>query len=227
MQGRLLPPDGTNVVYVVDDEPDMCSAIGRVLEDLHVEVRGFESAEAFLAALDPAEGDARCLLLDIALPGVDGLTLHRMLQEQGLELPVVFITGFADVATAVRAMHAGAFDLIQKPMDDAVLRDRVVRALNADLRHRTQLSRREIVQSRLATLSSRETEVLEHILNGLNHKQMADQMEIAIKTLLKHRAQVLRKFEVRSEVELLLLMTDAGLATNSRPAEQREPASRS
>lgn len=163
------------------------------------------------------------MLLDIALPEMDGLSLQEEMQRRGIVLPIIFMTGLADVGVAVRALQHGAFDVIEKPLQTEVVLDRVTRALKEDAEWRRQWNRRTSVEIRMRSLSRRERDVLEQVLQGANHKVAADVLGITLKTFLKHRAHVLRKLEVQGEVELLLLMTEVGLAASSTHPEPREP----
>lgn len=212
-----------SIVYVVEDNPLTRIAIRKMLQDLGVEVRDHESAEEFLEAFGDTQPEPACLLLDLCLPGMDGLSLLRSLRRRGIALPVVIVTGIADVSVAVRALHEGALDLIEKPLDPEILVQRVTTALELSSQWRQRTERRAKIESQIATLSPREREVLGHMLSGLSHKVMADRLGIGIKTLFKHRAHALRKLEVRDEVQLLLVMNEAGLTNNSALLEQPGP----
>lgn len=216
--------EDARLVYVVDDDGGTQFVISRILDSPQIEIRCYGSAEDFISAFEPTDDVAQCMLLDVSLPGMDGLALQDEMRVREIVMPVMFITGVADFGTAVRALHGGAFELIEKPLSKTAVVNCVTRALEADARRREQAQRRQSVERRLQSLSSREQEVMDRLLHGENHKVTAEALGISLKTLLKHRARILKKLDAGNEVELLLLMTEAGLATNSERLELREPA---
>ena len=188
-------------VYVVDDDLLVREALARLLRSADYQVSAFESAEAFLTGRVP--GAPGCLLLDVGLPGVDGLALQQALAADAAALPVIFLTGRGDVPTCARAMKSGALDFLTKPVQDEVLFAAVDKALERDLEQRGALAYRAQTESRLATLTPREREVLMHVMAGRLNKQIAADLGTAEKTIKVHRARGMEKMQVRSVAELV------------------------
>jgi FixJ family two-component response regulator len=201
------------VIYVVDDDDLVRSAIARLLRLRDLQVCAFESAEAFLAQHDPDVHG--CVLLDVALPGLDGLASQQALAERGSEMPVIFLTGHGDVPMCASAMKRGAFDFLTKPVDEAVLFDAVERALARDDVLRKARALRAATEARLSTLTTREREVLTHVMAGRLNKQIAADLGTSEKTIKVHRARGMEKMHVRSVAELVRVIERAQRA----PAE--------
>ncbi len=159
-------------------------------------VEDYPSADEFLADYDPARPG--CLVLDIRMPGMSGLTLQDQLIARGVAIPVIMITGHGDVAMAVGAVKKGAIDFIQKPFDDEVLLDRVCQSLAIDAERRRKHAERAEFESRLARLTPREREVLDLLISGKGNKEIAFQLGLSRKTVDIHRAHVMMKLEVDS-----------------------------
>jgi FixJ family two-component response regulator len=196
-------------VYVVDDEPAVRKALGRLLRSAGLEAETFGSAEGFLGALE--REPAGCAVLDVAMPGLDGLALQKALVARGIELPVVFLTGHGDIPTSVRAMKAGALDFLTKPVDGQALVAAVRRALE---KGRSNLEeRREVLglRRRLESLTPREREVLEGVVDGRLNKQIAGDLGISEKTVKIHRGRVMAKMEAGSLAELIHFADRAGI----------------
>ena len=195
------------ILYVVDDDDAVRAALGRLLSAGGYRVAAFQSAETFLAQHDPhAHG---CIVLDVAMPGLDGLALQQLLAERGSHMPVIFLTGRADVPMTVRAMKRGAFDFLTKPVDGDELFPAVARALERDLALRRADAARAATESRLSTLTAREREVLTHVMAGRLNKQIAADLGTAEKTVKVHRARGMEKMHVRSVAELVRLVERA------------------
>ena len=195
------------ILYVIDDDAAVCAALGRLLDAEGYRVAAFQSAETFLAQHDAhAHG---CIVLDVAMPGLDGLALQQLLAESGSHMPVIFLTGRADVPITVRAMKCGAFDFLTKPVDDSELFPAVARALERDLALRRADAARAATESRLSTLTAREREVLTHVMAGRLNKQIAADLGTAEKTVKVHRARGMEKMHVRSVAELVRLVERA------------------
>lgn len=191
-------------VFVVDDDPSVRGALARLLRSAGWSVEAFASAEEFLARL-PYSGTA-CVVLDVRMPDMTGPELHGRLAEKRHPLPVVFLTGHGDVPMGVQAMKNGAVDFLLKPVDDDVLLEAIHSAIE---RHASQRAReRELrdIETRLARLSPREREVMEHVFRGRRNKQIAADLGIAEKTVKAHRGQVMQKMEVRSVAELVRIL---------------------
>ena len=199
----------TERVYLVDDEPAVLKALSRLLRSAGLEAVAFGSPEEFLARVDPdAEG---CVVLDVAMPGLDGLALQEALVSRGIALPTLFLTGHGDVPQSVRAMKGGAVDFLTKPVDDAVFLRAVREALERGRSGRTDREESARIRSRLATLTPREREVLEGVVAGRLNKQIGGELGIAEKTVKVHRGRVMEKMEARSVAELVRMADRAGL----------------
>jgi FixJ family two-component response regulator len=198
-------------VYVVDDDPDVRTAIGRLLEVDGLEVATFASAQQFLDGYDrDAPG---CLVLDLALPGLNGLELQRVLEEQASVLPIVFLTGRGDIAASVQAMKHGAADFLTKPVDDTRLIAAVRDALARDRALRPAQQERERIAKCLALLTERERQVLEAIVAGRLNKQIAAELGTSEKTVKFHRGNLMRKMGVRVVADLVKLAGRAGIGS--------------
>jgi FixJ family two-component response regulator len=188
-------------IHIVDDDAAVRRAITRLLSLEPWDVCTYESAESFLS--QPLPDRPGCVILDVALPGQDGVALHLAMNERGVHLPVIFLTGHADVPLSVNAMKQGALDFLVKPVDVTVLVAAIDRALRKDERLRAQRTRREATDSRLASLTPREREVLMHVMEGRLNKQIAGDLGTAEKTVKVHRARGMEKMQVRSVAELV------------------------
>lgn len=209
-----MQPTQDALVFIVDDDAGVREALAWLLRSRHLPSQSFTSADAFAAFLNARPGvpwrptQPGCLLLDVRMPGMSGLALFEQLVARDLleSLPVIFLTGHADVPTAVDAVKRGAFDFCEKPFSDNALVDRVEQAL---LRSATNLQSFKVKQSRqqnLAELTERERDVMRLVLEGLPNKLIADQLEISVRTVEVHRARVFDKMAVKSAVELVNLL---------------------
>lgn len=196
-------------VYVVDDEPAVRKALWRLLRSAGIEVETFGTAEEFLGAL--GEDPAGCAVLDVAMPGLDGLALQEALASSGIDLPVLFLTGHGDIPMSVQAMKAGAADFLTKPVDGQALVAAVRRALEKGRSARQ--ARREVseIRRRLASLTPRQHEVLEGVVEGKLNKQIAADLGIAEKTVKIHRGEVMSKMAAGSVAELVRLVDLLGV----------------
>jgi FixJ family two-component response regulator len=198
-------------VYVVDDDPDVLKAIERLLQSVGLGVVTFSSPQRFLEGCDRSAPG--CLVLDLALPGLSGLELQRVLEQQAILLPIVFLTGRGDIAASVQAMKHGAVNFLTKPVDDAELIAAVHEALARDRALRPARVERERVAKCLATLTQRERQVLELIVNGRLNKQIAAELGTVEKTIKFHRANLMRKMGVRVVADLVKLAERAGVGS--------------
>ena len=184
-------PSSLGTVYVLDDEMEMVKALTRLLRAKRFEVRGFTSVTAFLAGWRP--DDTACLVLDVTMPGLDGLELQRHLAHRGIAIPIVFLTGHGDIPMSVRAMKAGATDFLTKPVDAAALVRAVRAALEIAAARRREIAETAALAARLATLTPREREVMEHVVAGQLNKQVAADLGTGEQNIKVHRAHVMRK----------------------------------
>lgn len=193
--------DRKGTVFVVDDDPGIRRSLELLLDSVGLDVACFASTAEFLEAYDPdAPG---CLLLDIRLPSVSGLALQQQLREKHSMLPVIFITAHADVPLAVRAMHAGAFDFLEKPFNDQELIDRTHAALDHDASNRRQIGKNEAILGRLGRLTAREREVMELVVDGAANKVIAHELGISERTVEIHRSRVMEKMNASSLAQLI------------------------
>jgi FixJ family two-component response regulator len=205
--GTAGPDPGPPEIHVVDDDAGVRKAMTRLLVAEGYQVLAYESAEAFLQQR-PADRHG-CVILDIALPGLDGVALQQALAESGNHMPVIFLSGHADVPKTVSAMKQGALDFLVKPVDAPVLLAAIGRALQRDDRLREIRAQRAETDLRLAMLTPREREVLMHVMEGRLNKQIAADLGTAEKTVKVHRARGMEKMQVRSVAELVRIVERA------------------
>lgn len=191
-------------VFVVDDDAAVRKAVCRLLRSFQIQAAGFASPVEFLARYDPdAPG---CLLLDMEMPGLSGIELQQELVSRGGALPVIFLSAHGDVPLCVQAMKNGAVDFLTKPVRDEVLRTAVLTAFEMDRADRLARAELASIDARLATLTPREHEVLDHVVTGQLNKQIAGDLGAGEHTIKVHRARVMEKMKVRSVAELVRLM---------------------
>ena len=195
--------------YVVDDDVHIRSSLSVLLEVSAMPARAFASGDAFLEELDGlAPG---CILLDIRMPGVDGLAVLRDLHARGTDWPVIVMTGHGEVGTAVSAMKLGAIEFLEKPFGENELLDALGRAAEMLRSNQDDAALRNDAVARVRALSARETQMLQALLNGLSNKQIADLLGISIRTVEMHRASLMRKLQARSLADAVILATAAGM----------------
>jgi FixJ family two-component response regulator len=197
-------------VFVVDDDPAVLTALSRLLRASGFEVDSSSSAEEFLRIHDASIPG--CAVLDLALPDLTGIELQRRLGERGCERPIIFLTGRGTIPASVQAMKAGAVDFLTKPVSGIRLLESVRLAIEKDRTQRTFRAELATLEQRLASLTSRESQILPLILGGLLNKQIAAELGTAEKTIKVHRARIMSKMEVRSVAELVRAAMSAGLA---------------
>lgn len=202
----------TSVVAVIDDDASVRQATSRLLMSAGYRVAPFESAERFMQ--EAGEVDADCLLLDVHMPGLDGMGLQEWLSDSGVRLPIVFITGFGDIPMTVRAMKRGAVDFLQKPVDDEALLAVIETAVERSRELKREREQLESVAGLVGSLTPREREVFRHIVLGKLNKQIASDLAISEKTVKVHRGRVMAKLEVRSVAELVRIAERAGVAAD-------------
>jgi two-component system, LuxR family, response regulator DctR len=209
-----MQPTQDALVFIVDDDAGVREALAWLLRSRRLPSESFESADEFVAFLNHNKASAwspsqpGCLLLDVRMPGLSGLALFEQLMERQLldVLPVIFLTGHADVPTAVDAVKRGAFDFCEKPFSDNALVDRIEQALERSAQTQAALQSKRSLQQNLAELTERERDVMRLVVEGLPNKLIADQLDISVRTVEVHRARVFDKMAVKSAVELANLM---------------------
>jgi two-component system response regulator DctR len=208
-----MQPTKDALVFIVDDDGGVREALAWLLRSRRLPSQSFESADAFADFLNSnhqrwSPTQPGCLLLDVRMPGMSGLALFEHLIERQLldVLPVIFLTGHADVPTAVDSVKRGAFDFCEKPFSDNALVDRVEQALAASAQTLQNLRNKQNLQQNLADLTDRERDVMYLVIEGLPNKLIADQLDISVRTVEVHRARVFDKMNVKSAVELANLL---------------------
>ena len=193
--------DAEQIIYVVDDDEAMRDSLTWLLEGEGYRVTCFDSAEAFLLARHAKMRG--CMVLDVRMPEMSGLELHEKLDSLGSKLPIIFVTGHGDVPMAVAALQRGACDFIEKPFHNEDLLSRIQRALTLDRELAQRQQRDSAISSRLDQLTQREREVMQLVVAGKLNKQVADELDISMKTVEAHRARVMEKMGVRTLAELV------------------------
>lgn len=203
---------GVPTIFVVDDDPAVLKSLGRLLRSAGLRVETCNSPQDFLARHNPALPG--CLVLDVAMPGLNGLEVQQALAAIGDERPIVFLTGHGDIPTSVEAMKRGAVDFLTKPVNAEDLLKAIHSAIVKDSVRRLERDEVEEFKQRLATLTPREREVLPYVISGRLNKQIAGELGTAEKTIKVHRARVMEKMKVQSVAELVRLAERLGI----RPA---------
>jgi len=196
-------------VHIIDDDRMARESLQWLIESAGLAVRVFDSGLDFLDAVEPST--CGCVLLDVRMPDINGMELYARLKRMGILLPVIIVTGHADVAMAVRAMKAGAYDFIEKPYNDALMLERVQSAVSTDQQQRDAQQRVMAIKARVALLTPREQEVLHYVLRSTQNKMIAAKLGISIKTVELHRANLMTKMQARTSTELVRLALLAGL----------------
>lgn len=187
-------------VFIVDDDEPVCDSLSLLLESMGLDTQVFHSAQAFL---DGHDGRPGCLLLDVRMPGLSGMDLQKRLTEMGKTLPIVFISGHGDIPMAVEAMKAGAIDFLQKPFRDQELLDCVQKALASLDQSQAQQTAVAEASACFESLTPRERQVLDYLVDGAANKVIASELNISPRTVEIHRARVMEKMQVRSLPELV------------------------
>jgi two-component system response regulator FixJ len=192
------------VVHLIDDDEGVRQAVAFLLTTSGFAVRTYESAVAFLGAI--ASVQPGCIVTDVRMPGMDGLALQRALKERGVGLPVIVVTGHADVPLAVEAMKSGAVDFIEKPFNDDTLLSAIKVAIGRHARDAEHDNEAAVIQTRLDSLSPREREVLDGLIVGLPNKTIAYRMNISARTVEVHRANLMARMGARSVADLVRMV---------------------
>jgi FixJ family two-component response regulator len=197
-------------VFIVDDDPDVCRAVGRLVRGAGYEVREFNSARDFLVAHESEPPG--CLLLDLSMPEVDGLQLQQSLVAAGCHRPIVFLSANGDVHNTVRAMKAGAVNFLTKPVDRDELFGALTEAFAIDAAGRAKWETRHTIAGRMATLTPRERQVLEKVVAGRLNKQIAAELGTVEKTIKVHRSRVMQKLHASSLIQLIEIAKLGGVS---------------
>ena len=207
------------LVYIVDDDASFRTAIERRLKKAGYEVATYPSAQHLLDCL-PDESELGCILLDVRIPGLSGPELQARLGELGSTLPIVFLTGYAEVQTTVRAIKAGAEDVLTKPVSSEELLGAIERALAQHRVTRSQRDKLDVVRAHIAKLTPREREVFELVIRGKTNKQVAAVLGATERTIKAHRSNIMDKLHIASVAELVLIAERLGILAE-QPAEIR------
>lgn len=200
--GELVP-----IVYVIDDDPEICDALVDLFAAVNKRAVAFTSAKVFLETADVhAEG---CILVDIRMPGLSGLELQDNLVTVGSNLPVIFMTAFADIPTSVRAMKAGASDFMTKPFNSSELLAAVDSAIDLSRERRRLSAEKHRINELIGSLTPRENEVMQAVVRGLMNKQIAFDLGIGEMTVKLHRMNLMRKMQAKSLAELVRMVEQA------------------
>jgi FixJ family two-component response regulator len=204
-------------VFVVDDDPGVRRSLSRVLREAGFEVRCYESAESFLAR--PQATARGCLVLDVTMPGLDGLALQRRLSDGGKKMPIVFLTGYGDIPMSVRAIKAGASDFLTKPVASETLVAAVRAAIELDSAVQRAEDEAAELARRFGSLTAREREVLAALVDGRLNKQIATDLGVVEQTVKFHRARIMQRMGARTVAELMHMAAKAGV----RPGTAGQP----
>ena len=205
-----------SIVFVVDDDVSVRKSLGNLIRSAGLDVKTFASAQEFLAST-PIDLPS-CLVLDVRMPRINGLELQKRLAEIEIDIPIIFITAHADVATSVRAMKAGAIEFLTKPFHDKDLLDAIHEAIERDRLARRQRAEVADLRTRYDSLTPREQEVMVLVVSGLLNKQIAFDLGISETTIKVHRSQVMRKMLANSLPDLVKMSEKLSLNRTSNPA---------
>jgi len=197
-------------IFIVDDDAAVLKALSRLLRAMGYDIQSYTSPREFLTRHDATVPG--CAVLDVSMPGLDGLELQQALTAGGGLRPVIFVTGKGDIPTSVRAMKAGAVDFLTKPVSDADLLGAIARAKEQDTTSRQMQAELASIQAKIATLTPREREVFAHVVAGRLNKQIAADLGTVEKTVKVHRGRVMEKLGVRTLADLVRLAERAGIS---------------
>lgn len=209
-----LVPASSGIVWIVDDDPGMRRSLRMMLGEAGLEARAFDGASAFLDEFE--RGEADCLILDLQMPEVDGLTLAKQLRDDGLGLPIIMLSGQGTIPAAVQAMQLGALDFMEKPANPGVLISKVRAALAQDRANRSRRQTLDEVRKRVEGLTGRERDLLDLIVQGQANKQIAATLGIAEKTVANHRARLMEKMCALNAADLSRMVVEMKEAGGSR-----------
>lgn len=205
----VAPPSTGGLVYLVDDEPGMLVALTRLLRTEGYTVRSYSSARDFLAAYQPTE--SACLVLDVAMPDQDGFELQQRLSADEHSIPIIFLTGHGDIPMCVRAIKSGAQDFLTKPVDADVLLGAIRETLAGGAARTANHTATVELKARLATLTAREREVMEHVVAGKLNKEIAADLGTQVQTIKIHRMRMMEKMACKSVADLVRAAQSVGV----------------
>jgi two-component system, LuxR family, response regulator FixJ len=201
--------NSNGIVYIVDDDAGVRKSLQMLMESASLPVRVYESGEAFLNSVNPDQPG--CMILDLRMPGISGIELLQCLRKLDHEIPAIIVSGHADLPTAVQGMKLGAVDVLQKPFEPQALLAVVHEALAHSVRLQNERCEAAGFRKRLATLTPRELDLLKRVVAGLPNKRIAVEMQISIKTVANHRANLMAKTQALNAADLARRCTVAGI----------------
>jgi two-component system, LuxR family, response regulator FixJ len=207
--GDIQMPDEKPTVCIIDGDPDFRESISLMVHSMGLDAAAYSSAEAFLDGYSSPSNRPKCMVVAARMSGLSGLGLQQILAGNGKGMPIIMVSGCADISMAVQAMRAGALDFLEKPINSQVLSIRIREAIDYDVCQHREAGRKTELVRHVERLSSRQREVFNLLVSGENSKQIARELDIGEKTVAKHRATVLEKMQVDSVVELARLYADA------------------
>jgi two-component system response regulator FixJ len=202
-------------VFIVDNDTPVLKSLEALMQSVRLRVEIYLFAEDFFRNYDCSRPG--CLILDVRMPKISGIEVHRQLRREGSDIPVIFLTGHADVATAVGMMREGAFDFLEKPCNDQYLIDRVQTAIARSLESQQHNSEQKAIAAQLGTLSPRELDVVHHLMHGLTSKAISHELGVGLKTVDFHRANIMRKAGAETVAELVQLLIRGGYSKENHP----------
>lgn len=208
----------TSTIFVVDDDPDSRDSLVYLLQTVGLQVRAFASALEFLHAV--SSDRPGCLVCDVRMPEISGLELFEQLTAAGYGLPVIFITAYADVPMAVRALKSGAAEFVEKPFNANTMLEKIQRALGEDRRRRQEAAVWNLFQTRLASLTDKERETLDFVLEGTPNKAIAGRLNVTERAVEMRRATLMKKLQARSVAELIRWVTEHELAAQQKVTDR-------
>lgn len=199
----------TAVVYLVDDEFAIRDSLTLLIESTGLSVKNYDSAEVFLNHYDPDKPG--CLILDVRMPLMDGLELQEELTIRNINIPIIFISGNADIPDTAKAFRAGALDFMEKPFDNAILLERIDEAIKKDIESRRLLAEKQKIQACFDRLTAREKEVLSFIVGSRSNKETAKILDVSHRTIDAHRARIMEKMQAENVAALVAMVMSHSL----------------